>query len=200
MVHLNAQCLEHAGQVLFLPFARHERLDHLEQIVDGFEVFCVSSLHYGGGKATAILEFAVEEKHIRQPLFGVVVHQIGRLHSGPPVHSHIERSVKTEGEASLFCIEVVARHAEIGNQSVDSLHPIVTHPVCEIAEVASHKGKAFVTLRNVVLGVGILVKTVEMAIRSEASENFAAMSAAAEGNIDVGATGLHVKPVNTGLQ
>ena len=90
---------------------------------------------------------------------------------------------------------MMARHTEVGKQSVYPLHAVIAHPVLQIAEVAPHEGE--VVLRfHVVFRVGILVETVEMPCISEARQYLAAMTATTEGDVYVYAVRLDVEAVD----
>lgn len=89
----------------------------------------------------------------------------------------------------------MARHAKVGKQSINMLHSVVAHPILEVAEVAPYEGKSFISLRNVLLGIGILVEAIKVGFGVEPTQYLAAMTATAEGHIDVYAAWLNVESV-----
>ena len=197
MVHLNAQGLKHTGQILLLPIAGHHRFDHLQQVVDGTESLLLPARHDGGCQPSPIFQFAVELENLGQILFATGVEHLCSGLAPTAVHTHIEGSIEAEGEAPLFGVKMMARHPQIGQNTI---HPfrlfMIAHPVGEVAEVAAHKGEAAFVRRHVLFGIGILVKTEQSPFAAQARKYFTAVSTAAESDIDIDAVGLHVEAVD----
>ena len=131
-----------------------------------------------------MFQLSIEVEDVGQLLFRVFVHNVGCRQPGPFVHSHVKRSVEAEREAAAFVVEVVARNAKVGQQAVNFLHSIVAHPLLDIPEVAADKGES-VIVDHVLLSIGILVEAVEVAVEPQASQDLAAVSAAAESHVHI---------------
>ena len=88
-------------------------------------------------------------------------------------------------------------------------YAVVAHPVFQVSEVGAYERKAWVVDKSlshafcgedVLLSVSVLVKAVEMSRAVHPRENLSRMSAAAESDIDVDASGLNVQSVDALLQ
>ena len=90
---------------------------------------------------------------------------------------------------------MVTRDAKISQYAIKSFHVVVAHPVLQIAKIAAHEGKAPV-IGDVLLRIGILVETIEMAFVREMMEYFIRVAAAPEGHIGIDAVGLNIQPGN----
>ena len=169
--------MKHAGQILLLPIARHHRFDHLQQVVDGTESLLLPVRHDGGCQPSPIFQFAVELENLGQILFATGVEHLCSGLAPTAVHTHIKGSIEAEGETPLFGIKMMARHPQIGQNTI---HPfrlsMIAHPVGEVAEVAAHKGEA--------------------AFAAQARKYFTTVPTAAESDIDIDAVGLHVEAVD----
>ena len=199
MVHLDAQGLEHLGHIFFPAFARQDSFNGIYQILCGLDGLLTSALHDGRCQSPCVFQFPVEIEDVRQSAFVGFVEQFGSRHSGPFVHPHIERGIETEGESPRLVVEMMARHAQIGQQTVDVLHIVVAHPVFQVAEIASHERETLV-VHDVFLRVGILVETVQMALLAQSAQYLPAVTAAAERHVHIDAVGLDVQSVDTLLQ
>ena len=135
VVHLYAQGLEEPSHIFLLLLAAEERVHHLQEVVGGEYGFARASLHYCGGYLARPSQLAVEVEYVGEVFLGVVVHYVGGSLSALAVHAHVERRVVPEREAALSGVEVVARHAKVGKESVDMLHAVIAHPVAQPAEV-----------------------------------------------------------------
>ena len=62
-------------------------------------------------------------------------------------------------------IEVMTRHTEVGQQSVDLLDAVVAHPVLQITEITSYKREALIA-DDVLLCILVLVETIQMPLGS----------------------------------
>ncbi len=79
---------------------------------------------------------------------------------------------------------MVARHPQVGKQSVESFHSVVAHPVLEISEVAPHECE--VVLRtHVLFRIRILVEAVQVSATVQLLQYSAAVTATAERHVDV---------------
>ena len=107
VVHLDAQCLEDAGQLLLLAFAAEEGLHDVQELADGGDGGVGPCLGDGGRQLAAVLQLAVEVEHVGQAFLIVGVDDVGRRLSRPLVHAHVQRAVEAEGEAPLAVVEVV---------------------------------------------------------------------------------------------
>ena len=79
------------------------------------------------------------------------------------------------------------------------LYAVVAHPVPDISKVASDKGKSII-VDDVFLCIFILIEAVEMSFGREMSQYFPAVSASAEGDININTVGLDIKPVDALLK
>ena len=199
VVHLDAQRLEHLRHLLLLPFTLEVFLHGLHQVAGGFDTLDASGLDDGGSHPAGALQLTVDIEDVRQLLLAVVVEDVGSGYSRAFVHPHIQRRIETEGEPTGFIVEMMTRHAEICQQSVNLFHTIIAHPVAEVAEVAPDEGEALV-VNHVLLGILILVKTVKVALFVEVPEYLTAMPSTAEGDIHINAAGLDIKPADALLK
>ena len=78
-------------------------------------------------------------------------------------------------------------------------YAVVAHPVAQVAEVGAHEGKPVVG-HDVALGVGILVKAIQVAVGGKPTEDGARVPTTAKGNIDIHAMGVYVQPVDALLE
>ena len=157
----------------------------------------VTRLYQGRGYALTVLHFTIQIEDVGQLFFIIFIDNIGRCRTRTLVHTHIEWSIKAEGEPSLFGIEVMTRNAQVGQYTIYLCYAIIAHPIFQITKVATHKGKATVAFGHVLLCISILIKAIEMGRLVEPTQYFAAMSASAEGNIYVDAARLYVESVNS---
>ena len=92
---------------------------------------------------------------------------------------------------------MVTRYTEVGQQSVYLLHTVVPHPVLQVAEVAAHEGEVLGRLSvsevDVFLGIGVLVKAVEVTLGTQLLQDGTTVTAATKGDV-------HINPVWTDLQ
>ena len=70
--------------------------------------------------APTLLTVAVN--NIRQLLFLIMVDNIFRVQLRFLVHAHVERTVMHIGKATLRCIQLVARHAQVEENTVNLLN------------------------------------------------------------------------------
>ena len=82
-------------------------------------------------------------------------------------------------------------NTQVCEQTIDSVHTIVSHPVFQISEVGTYKGKVFIG-HNVSFSIGILVETVEMAVAVDSGKDFLRVSTTSKGDIHVDATWLYI--------
>ena len=68
------------------------------------------------------------------------------------------------------------------------LHAIIAHPIFKITEIAPHERESLVGLADVLLGVGILIETVEMGIGRKARQYLARVASTAKSNVDIHST------------
>ena len=196
VVHLNAQRLKHLGQVLFLSFFRYEWMDTRQQIDNLCQRLGASRLDDGRSQPPRIFQFAEKLEDASQLLLLIRVEHIGGGVSAACVHAHVERRVKSERKSACFVVEVVARHAQIGQNAVHPLDfTVIAHPVGEETEVGGHKGEPLV-FGHVVSRVGILIEAIKPTFCPEASENFAAVTASAESGVDIRAVRAHIEAVD----
>ena len=58
---------------------------------------------------------------------------------------------------------MMARHTEVGQDAVNVFHVVIAHPVGQISEIASDEREVLLSFWHILLCVGILVETEEMA-------------------------------------
>ena len=93
----------------------------------------------------------------------------------------------------------MARYAEVGKQSVESVNAIVSHPVFQVSEVGANEGEVRIR-HHVAFGVGILVEAIQVCALAESGEYLPGVSATAEGNIYIDAAWLDIQSVNALFQ
>jgi hypothetical protein len=108
-------------------------------------------------------------------------------------------TVEAEREATVLVVEVVKRHPQIGQDAVDTVDTVVAQKIFQEGKVAVYKCKPAVG-DAVAVGVHVLVHAVEPARGPQARQQLAAVAAAAEGHVNIGAAGLDVEPRHALLQ
>ena len=196
VVHFNTQCLKESRHVLFLPLALEKRLHGSQKILRCLYLRLLTCLDERCGYASRVLQFAVDVEDVGELFLVVRVHYLGSGASGALVHAHVERRVEAERESAFGVVEVVRRHAEVGQQTVDVVYLVVAHPVLQVSEVAAYERKAVAGVGNVALGVGVLVETVEVCAVGEPREYLARVPSATEGDIYINAARLDVESVD----
>ena len=192
--------MEELRHVLLLTLALEEWIHHFEEIARRLYQSRLSLFHYCRSYSARRLQFSIEIEDVCQLAFFVCIDHVGCGQSGAFVHSHVERSVKAEAKPSRLVIEMVGADSQIGKESVDMVHAIVAHPVVEIAEIASHKGKILWRITDILLGIWVLVKTKQPSCTIEATQYLTAMSASSESNIHIDASRTDIETVNTLIQ
>ena len=94
---------------------------------------------------------------------------------------------------------MMAGDTEVGQQSINLLHFVITHPVFEVTEVASDKRETII-VHDIPLGILILVKTEKPTLGTQVPKDLTTMPATTEGYIHINAVGLDVKPANALLE
>ena len=168
LVHLYPQRLEHLGQLFLLALASEKRLHHFQEITNRGHPPLLAGFHQGSRQLAAVLQFTIQVEDIRQPLFVILVDDIGRGALRPFVHPHVQLAVETEGKAPFRVIEVVGRHAQVCQDGIHLLHLVVAQEIAQVAEIAAHEREPPV-LHQVVLRVLILVETEQAAVRPHTS-------------------------------
>ncbi|CCZ02261.1 uncharacterized protein BN471_00931 [Paraprevotella clara CAG:116] len=79
---------------------------------------------------------------------------------------------------------MMARHAQISQQTVQLFYAVITHPVLQIPEIAPDKCETSVS-NDIRLGICILVKTIQMPGRIQSGHNRPAMPSAPKGDIGI---------------
>ena len=195
VVHLDTQGLEQLSHLFLLPLLGKQLLRHLQQVACGGNALCLASLDNGSGKLPAVLQLSIEIEDVGQLLLTVVVHDVGSGLFPLFVHAHVERCVEAEGEPAALVVQMMARHTEVGQQTVDLLHVVVAHPVLDISKVASDEGESII-IDDIFLRIGILVEAVEVAFLPQATEDLPAVATPAECHIYINTVGLDFKPVD----
>ena len=147
-----------------------------------------------------IPQLAIEVHDGGYLLLAVVVHHVGGRQCGALVHAHVERCVGAQRESSAGLVEVVRRHAQVGQQPVDVLFAIIAHPLLHVAEVAAHKHQPLVVVVDVLLGILVLVEGVESSLWPQTAQYLVRVAATAVGDIYIDTIGLDVQPVDALLQ
>ena len=205
VVHLDAQRLEEFRHVLLhatvvaLAAAPQQRLSQLHELTGGLQRLLLAGFHHSGGNAAGGLQFPIEVEDVGQLLLPIGVQHRGGSRARPLVHSHVEGSLETEREATGGIVEVMTRHAQIGQQAVDVVNAVEAHPVLQIPEVRAHKRESAV-VDDVPLGIGILVEAVEVSLFAQPAQDFARMAPTAERHVHIRAVGPDVQTVDALLQ
>ena len=212
MVDGDAQGLKQLGHILLLALAVEGGLHGSHELSRRGDGVLTAGLDQQRGDAAGIAQLTVEVEDVGQLLLGAVVDEVGRRGARAPVHAHVERSIEAEREATALVVEVVTRHAEVGQQAVDMVDAVVAHPVAQVAEIGPDEGEARVVdkapctvavllgLQDILLGVGILVEAVEVAVGAKAAQNLARVASATERDIHINTVGLDGKSVDALFQ
>jgi len=134
-------------------------------------------------------------EEVVQGLFFVGGQYVGSGNPSVGVHAHVEWAVESDGESALAFIELVRADAEVGQDAVHLFGAVQAKVVFDVAEVRGDEHQVWV-LRQVVLGVGILIKGVELTGR-ELVQDGLAMTAAAKGHVNVRPSWIDVEALKT---
>ena len=179
-------------KVLALAVAPQQRGDDGRQLASSGHGLARARCHQRSRQSASLLELAVEAEDVCQLIGSVAVHHVGSAAPRTLVHAHVQGGILAVAEASRRIVEVVARHAEVGQQAVDGVDAVVAHPVVEVAEVAAHELPAPVAAPAPRDGILVLVEAEQPSLATEAAQNLTTMAAAAECSIHVNAISLDV--------
>ena len=77
------------------------------------------------------------------------------------------------------------------------IHAIVSHPVVQVSEITSRECEVLRSLPYVLLGICILIETVEMSCTIQSAKYLTAMATASKSHIHIDATRTDIQTVNT---
>ena len=196
MVHLHTQSLEHLRQFFFLLTRVYKRSYHVQQVGDSDNVLRSPCLHDAVGHSFGILQLAVKAENRGQPFGVVFVYHASRVKVVVAVHAHVENAVAvSERETALSVVEVMERHAEVGEDAVGRQRIVETKEITQVSEVSMHKREP-VVVNPVCISVHVLVETEQPTIRSETRHNGARVTSSSECHVDVCAVVLYVEPLD----
>ena len=191
-VYFDAQGLEQLGQefrfVLFRGTGRYGR----NQVCGGQDRLRGPCADDAGGDFPGGVDFAPIAQDAGQGIGVERVHQVGRRASSALVHPHVERCRTPERESPFDGIEMVGRHAQVGQDTIDPGYSAQPQGAPHEAEVAFDVMEAAV-FRAVVPGIPILIEGVKTSPVAQCRQDAARMSATAEGEIDIGSCRIDVE-------
>ena len=201
-VHLYAQCLEYHCQRLVLAASGQVLLHGLLKVVgrqntrtlrSPFSVLR-SPFHNALRYLLGIGQLAVKLHNALQLVHVSGVDQVGSRRTLAAVHTQIERTVHPCREASLGLVDLVARHAEVGQQAVNVAHAVEPQKVLEVCKVLVYQAETRVV--DTIAGcVAVAVESVEASALTKARQDGARVTAAAEGDVDIYPVGAYVEPI-----
>ena len=147
----------------FLSLALEERLHYVYEVGRCLYLLAASCFDDSCSYAPGVAQFAVQVEDVCKCLLLVFVYDIGSSLARSFVHSHVERRVEAEGEASALIIEMMARYTQVGKQPVNTFLAIVAHPVLQVSEVGAYEGEVLIG-DDVLFGVGVLVEAVQVTV------------------------------------
>ena len=196
MVHLHTQSLEHLSQLLLFLSRVDERSHHAKQVGDSHNFLRSPCLHDAVSHSFGILQLAVKAENRGQPFGVVFVHHASSVKVVVAVHAHVENAVAvSERETALPVVEVMERHAEVGEDAVGRQRIVETEEIAQVSEVSMHKREP-VVVNPVCISVHVLVETEQASLRSETRHNGARVTSSSECHVDVCAVGLYVEPLD----
>ena len=77
------------------------------------------------------------------------------------------------------------------------VHSIISHPVVQVSEITSHECEVLRSLAYVLLGICILIETVEMSCTIQSAKYLTTMATSSKSHIYVDATRTDVQTVDT---
>ncbi|MCY1427119.1 hypothetical protein D9M71_429510 [compost metagenome] len=198
VVDMDAQALEGPGRRILALFpGRIGHGDHLGQIGGAGERALGAALHDGPRHASGKALFAIFVEHPGDFFLGSRGDPLGRADPGIRVHSHVQRTVVHEAEATLGIVQLRRGHTEVEQHPVDlALQAAGRHLLAEFGEAALDDLEATVLGGQLEAGgdrQGILVEAQQASARAQLTQHFAAVAAAPEGAIQVAALRAHGK-------
>ena len=141
------------------------------------------------GHLAGVRQLAVETQQAGKRLLVGTVHQVGSRRGVAAVHAQVEGTVEAGGEAALGHVELVAAHAKVGQQAVDLPHSMQPQEGFQVPEILVDEREAGIAFQRpaLLLRVFVLVEGIEPALRPEGGKNGTRVTAATEGDIDIGA-------------
>ena len=138
------------------------------------------------------VQLAVIAQDARQRRMIVLVHDVGRRQGGPLIHPHVERSVETEREPPLPRIEMVGRHAQIGQNTVHPLDAVTTQPSSHEAEIGLDENESRI-VGQVPPRIAVLIEGKQTPAVGKPLENAPRMASAAESHVDISPAGTDIE-------
>ena len=183
-VHLDADRLEQLGQKLTVRPARGYRRNRFDQVADRSERPLAAHPLDASCDPVRSVQFAVIPENPDQFSRFVTVHYVRGRKPGTLIHPHVERSVETERESALPRIEMVRRHAQIGQHPVHLFVSVQAQLPPHETEIRFYEREAGV-VGDVAAGVAILVEPQQAPLCGKPLQNPARMPAAAESQVYV---------------
>ena len=125
VVHLDAQGLEYLGQVFLFAGRPHERPHHVEQIGHLLQRSFLTAAHQHGSQPATVFQLAVKRKDAAQVGLVVRIDYLSRGQLGLLVHAHVQRCVETERKSAGGIVKMMARHAQVGQNTVYIVYLII---------------------------------------------------------------------------
>ena len=95
---------------------------------------------------------------------------------------------------------MMRRNAQVCQQGINLTYLLmITHKVIQIPEITSYKRKMRI-IRDVLLGICILIKAIQTSVISQAAQNFTRVSSASKGNVYIDAIRTNSHAFQTFLQ
>ena len=155
-----------------------------DQLVDRPQRMLLAAADDAGRSPVRHVQLAVIAQDARQRRMIVLVHDVGRRQGGPLIHPHVERSVETEREPPLPRIEMVGRHAQIGQNTVHPLDAVTTQPSSHEAEIGLDENESRI-VGQVPPRIAVLIEGKQTPAVGKPLENAPRMASAAESHVDI---------------
>ena len=185
-VDLDAERLKKFCQEFgFVLFGR-AGLHRPDQLRRGRHGFCSPGLHQTARDLPRGLDLAPVAQNAGQLPGRIGVDHIGRRQPPPLVHAHVERRLPAERKAPLDGVEMVRRHAEVGQNAVHLRDAPQPQRAPQEAEITLHIVEPRI-VGTVLQRIAVLIEAVETPLGPQCGEDAARMAASAESEVGVGA-------------
>ena len=168
------------------------RRDAGDQLVDRPQRMLLAAADDAGRSPVRRVQLAVIAQDARQRRMIVLVHDVGSRQGGPLIHPHVERSVETEREPPLPRIEMVRRHAQIGQNTVHPLDAVTTQPSSHEAEIGLDENESRI-VGQVPPRIAVLIEGKQAPAVGKPLENAPRMASAAESHVDISPAGTDIE-------